>query len=311
MGVLVPLWAAATLFLSVSAHGQGVAREALRSFPPDTQEFSYSNLAELRSLPNYPQIRQRLFTTQLRGFEEFLRSVGTDPEKDVDEVALGWRGERAETTALFGLATGRFEPTRAHEFFTQQQLPSREYAGFELYAFGSGQDPADLFFAFFSSSSAAFGRLGDLKTIIDVHAGTATALDSNADFVAWEAELEGASLQWGIASGKAAANQAEPWLGGKLPIDPAVLAQHFQAVLYHLEWDNGISTKLTILCQNAEGARALGQVLSLWRDARAARDSPPSLATFLQGLDIQATGSRVELSGRAPLEFLDQILQYH
>ncbi len=65
--------------------GREVAREALPSFPADTQQFAYLNLAQLRSSPGYPHIRQLLLNRELRHFQDFLRSTGTDFEKDVDQ----------------------------------------------------------------------------------------------------------------------------------------------------------------------------------------------------------------------------------
>ncbi len=147
---------------------QQAARAGLASFPADTQQVAYSNFAQLRSSPDYPQIRQHVLYQQLRGFQEFLRSVGVDPEKDVDELMLGWHGQSLSGTGSFGVAAGRFEPNKVREFFTQTQLPVQSYAGSELFAFGSGADPADTFFTFLDSSMAAFGRLYDLKALLDV-----------------------------------------------------------------------------------------------------------------------------------------------
>jgi hypothetical protein len=308
------LWGAVfslALFPAVLS-GQGAARDALASFPADTQQLAYVNLAQLRSMPEYPQIRRRLLDRQLRDFQEFLRSMGTDPDKDVDEVVLGWRGEASGGAGLFGRAEGRFDPERVRRFFVQQQLPLRQHAGLELYAYGAGEDPSDIFFAFFNSSSAAFGRLRDLEEILDVRAGGQPALDSNAEFVDWEAELEGSSPQWGIATGKAAASQAAPWLaaGGKLAVDPGVMFNPVRAVLYRVDWGSTVNAHIVILCQDSDTAGSLSALLNVWRDSRqrGGTDATPGVNALLQGLAIQASGSRVELTASGPMEAIDQIL---
>src|SRR5208337_2542118 len=84
--------------------------EALNTFPADTLQVVFTNLAELRSLSIYPQIRQRILNRQLHAFEEFLRPMGIEPEKDIDEVMLGWRGEMVGPAGFLGLAAGRFQP---------------------------------------------------------------------------------------------------------------------------------------------------------------------------------------------------------
>jgi len=306
-------WGAALLLFPTALHSQQVARDSLSSFPADTHQMTCANLAQLRSLPDYPRIRQRIFNQQLSNLQDFLRSMGTDPEKDVDEVMLGWRGEPANTSSFFGLAEGRFQRDQIHESFVRSQLPIRHYEGVELYAFGSGDDPADLFFTFLSSSLAAFGRLSDLKALLEVRAGGRPALDSNAIFVNGEAELEGTAPQWGIATGKAAAHLAAPWLasGGKLPVDPSAFLGFVQAVLYRVEWDSGFTAKLSILCENSENASALAQVLNFLRASPklATGSAPPGVASLLQNMEIHESGSRVELSASGPVETLDQVFQ--
>ena len=133
------------LVYSTPARGQGIARDALASFPADTQQLAYTNLAELRNASDYAKLRGRLWGPQLRGFVEFLRDAGDDPEKDVDEVVLGWR--TADTTGFFGLANGRFHPSQVREFFARRKLPTSQYAGSRLYSSGkegsSGQPPPE------------------------------------------------------------------------------------------------------------------------------------------------------------------------
>ena len=308
LGGLLRAIAALSLFPGLLL-GQSSARDALSVFPADTQQLAYSNLAQLRAQPDYEQIQQRLLTPQLKTFMDFLRSMGTDPDKDVDEVTLGWHGDLDDASAYYGLAWGRFQPEKVHDFFVQQKLPWQEYGGYDLYAFGSGESRRDIFFAFFSSSSAALGRLSDLKTLIDVHAGTHPALDLKPDFVKYEAELEGTSAQWGIATGAAAANRAAPWLaGGKLPFDPKALLTPVQAVLYRMDWGSGFTTHMSVVCDSEQSASLLAQLVTAYRDVRPAASVSPAVSSFIQGLQVQASGSRVELTGSAPVQFVDQIM---
>jgi len=89
---LLPLLAGAVIAVFPSPlPAQLIAREAFASFPADTLQFACMDLTQLRDLPSYPEIRAHLLSRQLRAFEDFLRSMGTDPEKDVDEVAMGWQ----------------------------------------------------------------------------------------------------------------------------------------------------------------------------------------------------------------------------
>ena len=300
------------LFLPGLLCAQQAAYAGLASFPADTQQVAYLNLAELRSSPDYPQIRQHVLSQQLHGFQLFLRSVGVDPEKDIDEVALGWRGETLSGSGSFGVAAGRFEPDKVQQFFSKTQLPLPSYRGFNLFAFGSGADPEDTFFTFLDSSLAAFGRLHDLKALIDVREGSADGLDKNQTFRGYETELEETAPQWGILSGKAAANAAVPWLAGgkKTTADMTAFLEPVQAVLYRVDWDGGFTAHISVVCKTPETAAGLFQLLNILKSAPSPVASGGSgTASLLQNLDARQSESRLELTASGPADALDQILK--
>ena len=307
LGFIIALLAATA---PPTAHGQWLAREAMSSFPADTQQIAYINLAQIRGLAEYPQIRNYLMNRQFRDFQDFLRAVGIDSEKDISEVVLGWRGVGTDRPGMMGRAEGRFDTDKVRSQMNRLQMPIRQYQGYELFTFGSGSDPTDMVFVFFSSSSAAFGRTRDLKELLDVRATSQPALDSNAAFVAWEAELEGTAPQWGISVGKAASLQAGPWLaaGGKDLPDVSQLFGPVEAVLYRMDWGGGVTTHLSIVCQSEKSASTLGDFLSLLRTARGG-GMPEGFLTILQGLDVQVSGPRVELTTMAPLSAIDQLMR--
>ncbi|MGH9343187.1 MAG: hypothetical protein ACRD19_05435 [Terriglobia bacterium] len=301
------------LFYPSFARGQEVAQQALSAFPSDTQQVAYVNLAELRSLPNYRQLRGILFNRQMTYFEQFLRSIGADPEKDVDEAVVGWRGDPTKGASLFGLAAGSFDDIKAQNFLAQENLPAVHYQGFTLDAFGAGHSSQDLFFTFFTEGLAGFGRLTDLKALTDGYLGRRPTLNSNQDFVKWESSLDGSAPEWGITTGKAALNVAAPWLsgapgqkGGGLEgiIGPV------KAVLYQARWGANFSAEISIICENAQSAQTLAELLSVWRDSSSLTGKQPaSVNNFIQGLEINASGNEVTLDGQGPPAAVVQLLR--
>ncbi len=300
------------ILFSAPLYGQYAGEDALAKFPADTQQMAYTNLAELRQVPQFPLIQAHLLSPQLRNLESLLRAAGIDPDKDVSELVLGWRGQVQDTTRFFGLAEGSFNTDRIHEFFVNNKMPIQHYGGYDLYAFGSGAPRTAMFFTFFDSSTAEFGRLVDLKALIDVRNATKPALNSNPDFRRWEGDLEGLAPQWGIATGLAAANEAIPWLtqGKKIAVDPSALFGSVKAVLYRVNWGSEIMAHLSIICQNPEAANGLGQLLNLLRNAQPAvkKDVSPALSQILQNMNVNVDGSHLDLDASASISDLSQLI---
>ncbi len=307
------IWAASLILACSGAlRAQEAVRTGLAYFPADTQQIAYSSFAQLRSSADYPQIRRHVLYRQMHGFQEFLHSLGINPEKDVDEVMLGWRGDSPTGPGSFGVAAGRFEPDKVSEYFAKTQLPVRSYDGCDLYAFGSGADQDDTFFTFLDSTLAAFGRLHDLKALLDVREGSAPPLGANQTLQGYEAELDGRSPQWGILTGRAAANVATPWLlGGKsTSVDLTVLMLPVQAVLYRIDWDGGFTAHISVVCKSPDTAAGLFQLLNLLKSAPvfAAATGGSAPSPIVQNLDARQDGARLELSASGPAEALDQLI---
>jgi hypothetical protein len=303
------LW---TLLFPAPLAADQLPGEALNTFPADTLQVSFTNLATLRTLAVYPQIRQRILNRQLRAFEDFLRPMGIEPEKDIDEIMLGWRGEMVGPSGYLGMAAGRFQPALIQKYIQQTGLPVRQYDGEELCAFGSGSGADDLFFTFLDGTLAAFGRLGDLKAMLDARQGSLNALNSNSDFVNWQGELDGTSPQWGILNGKSAGNLAGGWLApsGQKNVDLSSLGRSVRALLYRVQWDMGFSAALFMVCDTPETAAGFGNLIGLLQQAS---KQPPAAGTvalpsILQSIQTQRDGARLELDVSGPPEMLDQIL---
>ncbi|HEX5410982.1 MAG TPA: hypothetical protein VFZ27_03900 [Terriglobia bacterium] len=303
---------AAIVLCASPLFAQYAGADALASFPDDTQQMAYTNLATLRTVSQYPLIEAHLMSPQLRNLETLLRSAGMDPDTQVNELVLGWRGDVHDPSRFFGLAEGTFDPGQVHEFFVNNKMMIQRYGGYDLYAFGAANARTDMFFTFIDSSKAEFGRLGDIKALIDVRNTSRPALDSNTDFRRWEGDLDGVAPQWGISTGQAAANQAIPWLtqGKKIDVDPSALFGSVRAVLYRVDWGNQVMAHLSILCKTAEAASGLNQLLALLRSAQPAmaQNMSPALSQILQNLNVQLDGSKLDLEASASISDLAELL---
>jgi hypothetical protein len=298
---------------------QGLPSEAMASFPVDTQQVAYADLSQLREMPNYSQIRLSLFDRQMQTLEEFLATIGNDPEKDASEVMLGWGGNSLEPSGMFGLAGGNFDATTGQAKFDKTQLPFVRYRGFALDTYNSTVDPDALYFTFLSSGLAAFGRLNDLKALIDVRLGDRPALNTNSEFENWEANLEGSAPEWGITTGKAASKLVEPWFAGSTitqnkkskPIEIGSLLAPVEAVLYSVDWNGNFTADISVVCHQQDQAAALAELLTMWQNSHltVALGGSPQMAGFVQNLEIDHDGNRVELQGSGPPNLVSQVLR--
>ena len=166
-------------------------------FPKDVGEFGYADMKKARTLKWFPQLQEQVLPERFRQFEKFLASTGNDPNSQVDEIAWALVAEgmtaKAEGTGsdavptgeqMVGVALGNFNQDSTASYFKKQKLPTSNFHGYTLYAFGTGTGATDLFFVFIDASTAAYGHRSILEKMISVRFGDEEGLMRNDKFFA-------------------------------------------------------------------------------------------------------------------------------
>jgi hypothetical protein len=316
-----------TLMAALPASGQELGNDTIALFPKDVGEFAYANLKQARSQKWFPQLEQQILPERFRQFEKFLASAGIDPNSQVDEVAWGLiaQGVTAQTEGtgstavptgdqIVGVALGNFNPSSTEAFFKQQKLPSFKSHGFDLYAFGTGAGPNDLFFLFLDSNTAAFGHRAELEKMLDVRFGNSEGLLQNEKLYGLINELNGSGAVWAVlnpAYTRLAVRQLTPQIE-QFP-EAAKLITRLQNLMISVQADSGINGKFQAVCSSVEDANTLAQLMQLafLYQQYQAKQQNPDLAQLLSQASVVPAGDRVTLQMSLTDDQMTSLIQHN
>jgi hypothetical protein len=146
----------AGLCLSAAAGPQSsFLSKALAIVPLSSQAFEYDNLAQLRTLPDYPLLRKQYTGTPLEHAKTTFADLGV-PENSLREVAI----MRNATHKLCGMVSGMFDLIRVNQQATKLGYSRLSGERHDAYCSGSGTC-----IEFLNDSFAIFGSADDLKNI--------------------------------------------------------------------------------------------------------------------------------------------------
>jgi hypothetical protein len=247
------------LLVPGTIRAQDAAKEALASFSPQTIRLEYSNLAKLRTLPNYDSLRQRYVGPRLKELEDSLSQLGVQ-EADVDEIVLGWQ-PGSEKMELDGLVAGRFNPQTLADRAAAQGLSSSTVDGAPVYCLGSESTATCV--AVLNDSLGAFGSLHNLGTILETRSGAAASLMSNERVVKLVGEVQGRAPIWGVNVGEAVPDWFKAWLPAQanLQMDWARTFQSVEALVYSVDTADKVQLDAKLDCTTAQTAESLRQIL--------------------------------------------------
>ena len=278
-------------------------------FPKDIGEFAYADLKSARQLPWFPQLRDQLLPSNFRKFEQFLTTAGIDPNTQVDEIAwaaIAASKNSAET--IVGVALGSFDPTTTEDHLKAKKLPITDYAGFHLYAFGSGAGAGDIFFTFIDSNTAAFGQRSALEKLLDVRTGVAENLNLNDKLSPLVSEANGSGMVWAVLDQNythIAMQQLVPE-ASQFP-QAAAIIKRMQAMTISVQADSGLDAQFNAVCGSPNDSQLLAAALQaglMMRRYQEAKDQP-DLAGALDHVTVSPSGDRLKVD--APVS-QDQLL---
>lgn len=303
------LLAVVPLAIPRPAHAGRLGPDVIALFPKEVGEFAYADLKKARQESWFPQLKQQMLPERFRQFEQFLSSVGMDPNTQVEELAWGLvadaPGEKDNPSTyvpggeqVVGVALGSFNPDSAEAHFKTQKLPTFKARGFTLFSFGSGSGPNDLFFLFIDSNTAAFGHRRLLEKLLEVRYGAEDGLLRNDKLFPLINEANGSGTVWAVLNAaytRLAIRQLAPEIE-QFP-EAAKLVTRLQNLLINVNASGSIDGKFSAVCGSVDDANTLAQLLQmgfLYRQYQEQQRNP-ELAQLLSQARVTPAGDRVDL----------------
>jgi hypothetical protein len=302
---------AVTSMLAGPASAGRLGADVIALFPKEVGEFAYADLKKARTMPWFSQLQEQMLPDRFRQFEKFLASAGVDPNTQVEELAWGLvaegvtsKNEGVGSTAVptgehvVGIALGNFNPESTEAYFKRQKLPTFKARNYNLFAFGTGSGPSDLFFTFIDSSTAAFGHRSVLEKMIEVRFGTEEGLLRNDKFFPLVNEANGSGVVWAVlnpAYTRLALQQLAPEVQ-QFP-EALKLVTRMQNMIINVNASGGVDGKFQAVCGSTDDANTLAQLVQagfLYKRYQA-KDNP-EMAQLLDQARVSPSGDRVVLT---------------
>lgn len=287
------------LSLAVPATAGSLNPAIISLFPKDVAEFAYADLKSARRHKWFTQMKDQMLPSRFRQFEQFLVQAGIDPNSQVDELAWAATLPNSERSDLIvGVALGTFRPADVEEHFKRQKVAPTEVRGFKLYAFGSGDGPADIFFFFLDANTAAFGHRAILEQMIEVRFGAEEGLLRNEMMYPLIEEANGRSLVWAVL-GPGYTNVAIQQLVPEAAQFPEAqeLAAKLKATIIELQADRGLDVQFHSVCETPDDANMFAALLQaglLYRRFQEEKTNP-DFAKVLESATVTPRGDRLTI----------------
>lgn len=298
-----------------SAKANTLGTDIIGMFPKDMSEFAYIDMKAARQLPWFAQLQQQMLPSNFRQFETFLRSAGVNPDTQIDELAWGASSATSQHPfEIAGVALGSFSPDSTEASFAQQKLPSVDFHGYKLWAFGSGAGANDIFFFFLDSNTAAFGQRDILQRLINVHFGAAESLLNNDEIFPLINAANGNGMVWAVldkANTQLALHQLLPQ-ASQFPQAAAIL-NRIRNMEIHVQADDGVDAKFQAVCDSPDDANQLAAMMQggLVMRRYQVQQTDPDFANMLSNVTVTPSGDSLNVDVPVSNDQIGALIRNH
>jgi hypothetical protein len=227
--------------------------QALLSFPAYTQSLEYDNLAQLRKLPDYAKLRQQYSGASLDRAEATFSKLGITEDKIEEAVST------IGSADLYGIVSGSFSGVEAGKRAVK--------AGFRQLSLGDKHifcSDVEVCVLFLEDSVAAFGKVNDLKAILQARQGVTQRLGGKTPISELLAKADLHAPVIGVAPG----SELNNFIGDDIPsgyLSKANISKLLATISlfqYSVRLDDKAHLSLNLACATSLEATALSQSLS-------------------------------------------------
>ena len=240
-----------------TASGMPLNSSARAVIPADLQQLISVDYRALKDSPTAAALKAQIMDSQesVKEAEGALRSVGVNPDKDIDTLVLPSFRTPKQGIKLIFIASGPFNTKLVLKKLTLAKVKPMKYHTANLYPMGS------FVMTFLDDSTLLFGELSAVKLGLDTRDGEILNVDSNPTMADMMSSVDSSAF-WSILDQAGSQNMMRSALGDAAKIaDYETVKKRVLGSYYTMDFTSGVNFDLTVVTSDSITAGTLSMMM--------------------------------------------------
>jgi hypothetical protein len=244
------------LLFQMAASALPLGTNARAVIPSDIQQIISVDYRALRSSDTAMALKAQVLPPSLKQFEEALKSVGVDTEKDIDQLTFASYRVPKQGVRVVGVAQGLFPVKAFYKRMNVKKIKAAKYHSSFIYPMSSGME-----MTFLDDNTLLFGDHSALTGALDVRDGYSTGLDSNPQMADMISSVDSGPV-WSILDQQGTQNMLRSALGDAARLaDYETVKKRLLASRYVMNFSTGVNFDMDVLTTDSMTAATLSSLL--------------------------------------------------
>ncbi len=282
------IFAAIVLLISNSAWAAPLATAARSVIPKETQQIISVDYRSLRASSTAMALKGRVLPPNIKSFEEALRGLGIDPDKEVETLTFASFRTPKGALQIIGIAQGQFPTQKVLKRFQVRKVRPSKFAGSLIYPVGGTE------MTFLDDFTLLFGDSASLRSALQTRDGEIDSLDSNSQLTDLVSAADNGPV-WSVLDAAGTQNMMKSALGDAAQLaDYEVLKKRLLGSRYAMDFSSGVKFDLDVVTSDSVTATALSSLVKagmMYR--RMTATGTDKLA--LEGMSVDSESDRLRI----------------
>ena len=282
-----------SLVLVSMAYAMPLNSSARSCVPADLLQLISVDYRALKDSPTAMALKNQLMPDNIKQFEQALKSIGLDPEKDVDTLTFASFRSGKQGVKTVGVAAGPFDMKTILKKMKLQKYIPKKYGNSDIYPMEGG-----FVMSFLDDSTLLFGDGTAIRVALDTRDGQAMGLDTNGNMADMMTDVDSAPV-WSILDQQGTQNMMRSAMGDASKIaDYDSVKKRLVGSRYAMSFTSGVNFDLTVLTSDSVTA---GTVSSLVKAGILYKkmSSTPAEKVAIENTTVDADGSNLQVHFKA------------
>ncbi len=245
-----------SVLLGSMAYAMPLNSAARSCVPADLLQLISVDYRALKDSPTAMALKNQVMPDNIKQFEAALKSIGLDPEKDVDTLTFASFRSGKQGVKTVGIASGPFNMKAILKKMKLQKYVPKKYNNSDIYPMEGG-----FVMSFLDDSSLLFGDSTSLKAALDTRDGQTMGLDTNGTMADMMTDVDSAPV-WSILDQQGTQNMMRSALGDASKVaDYESIKKRIMGSRYTMNFNSGVNFDLTVVTADSVTAGTMSSLV--------------------------------------------------
>ena len=275
------------VLLSAAALAMPLGGTTRTVIPSDIQQIISVDYRALKNSDAAMAMKKQLLPPALKTFEEALKGVGIDADKDVDQLTFASYRVNKQVR-IVGIAAGDFSATKVLKRIKLNKIKPVKYREASIYPMTGGMQ-----MVFLDDGSLLFGDVAAVKGALDARDGYTSTVDANSQFVDMIGSVDSGTV-WSVLDQEGTQNMLRSALGDASKLaDYDTMKKRLLGSRYTMNFSDGVKFDLDVVTSDSITAATLSSLVKAGMLYRKVTASPVE-KTALDNVTVNSDSSDLQ-----------------